>query len=68
MDFFVFRVVGRDDDDRHARRLTDAPQDLEAEQSVLGAMMLSTEATRVVIPVCKAEDFYREAHLSDPAS
>jgi replicative DNA helicase len=38
------------------------PQDLEAEQSVLGAMMLSTEATRTVIPICKEEDFYREAH------
>ena len=25
------------------------PQDLEAEQSVLGAMMLSSEATRLVI-------------------
>src|ERR1019366_6711078 len=38
------------------------PQDLEAEQSVLGAMMLSSEATRTVIPICKEEDFYREAH------
>ena len=38
------------------------PQDLEAEQSVLGAMMLSSEATRIVIPLCKSEDFYREAH------
>ncbi len=38
------------------------PQDLEAEQSVLGAMMLSSEAIRLVIPICKAEDFYREAH------
>jgi replicative DNA helicase len=38
------------------------PQDLEAEQSVLGAMMLSSEATRIVIPLCKAEDFYREAN------
>ncbi len=38
------------------------PQDLEAEQSVLGAMMLSQEAIRLVIPICKAEDFYREAN------
>src|SRR5260221_1745008 len=38
------------------------PQDLEAEQSVLGAMMLSSEATRMVIPICKEEDFYREAN------
>ena len=38
------------------------PQDLEAEQSVLGAMMLSQDAIRAVIPICRAEDFYREAH------
>ena len=38
------------------------PQDLDAEQSVLGAMMLSSDAIRTVIPICKAEDFYREAH------
>jgi len=38
------------------------PQDLDAEQSVLGAMMLSPEAIRTVIPLCKAEDFYREAN------
>ena len=38
------------------------PQDLEAEQSVLGAMMLTSEAIRLVIPLCKSEDFYREAH------
>ena len=38
------------------------PQDLEAEQSVLGAMMLSSDAIRTVIPVCHEEDFYREAN------
>jgi len=38
------------------------PQDLEAEQSVLGAMMLSQDAIRTVIPICRADDFYREAH------
>lgn len=38
------------------------PQDLEAEQSVLGAMMLTSEAIRLVIPICKSEDFYREAN------
>src|ERR1041384_4668961 len=38
------------------------PQDLEAEQSVLGAMMLSQDAIRAVIPICKEEDFYREVH------
>jgi replicative DNA helicase len=38
------------------------PQDLEAEQSVLGAMMLSSDAIRTVIPICHEEDFYREAN------
>ena len=38
------------------------PQDLEAEQSVLGAMMLSSDAIRMVIPLCHEEDFYREAN------
>ncbi len=38
------------------------PQDLEAEQSVIGAMLLSQEAIRTIIPICKEEDFYREAH------
>ncbi len=38
------------------------PQDLEAEQSVLGAMVLSSEAIRTVIPICREGDFYREAH------
>src|ERR1700679_3581084 len=38
------------------------PQDLEAEQSVLGAMMLSSDAIRTVIPICREEDFYREAN------
>ncbi len=38
------------------------PQDLEAEQSVLGAMLLSADAIRTVIPICHEEDFYREAN------
>jgi replicative DNA helicase len=38
------------------------PQDLEAEQSVLGAMMLTSDAIRTVIPICHEEDFYREAN------
>jgi replicative DNA helicase len=35
---------------------------LEAEQSVLGAMLLSQDAIRTAIPICKEEDFYREVH------
>jgi replicative DNA helicase len=38
------------------------PQNLEAEQSVLGAMMLSTDAMAQVVEVLEADDFYRSAH------
>ncbi len=38
------------------------PQDLDAEQSVLGSMMLSKEAIALVIGSLKAEYFYKHAH------
>ncbi|QGP92129.1 Replicative DNA helicase [Neomoorella glycerini] len=38
------------------------PQSLEAEQSVLGAIMLDREALLAVLEILKVEDFYREAH------
>jgi replicative DNA helicase len=38
------------------------PQDLEAERSVLGAMLLSAEAMADVVEILDAEDFYRSAH------
>ncbi|MFF2653581.1 replicative DNA helicase [Streptomyces sp. NPDC058045] len=38
------------------------PQDLDAEQSVLGGMLLSKDAIGDVIAVLKARDFYRPAH------
>ncbi|MDN5345296.1 MAG: replicative helicase [Clostridia bacterium] len=38
------------------------PQSLEAEQSVLGAIMLDREALLSVLETLKVEDFYREAH------
>jgi replicative DNA helicase len=38
------------------------PQDIEAEQSVLGAMMLSKDAIADVVEVLKPGDFYRPAH------
>ena len=38
------------------------PQDLIAEQSVLGAMMLSKDAIADVIEVIRERDFYRPAH------
>jgi replicative DNA helicase len=38
------------------------PQDLDAERSVLGAMLLSTEAMAEVVELLNADDFYRSAH------
>jgi len=38
------------------------PQNVEAEQSVLGSMMLSKDAMADVIEVVRASDFYRPAH------
>ena len=38
------------------------PQDLEAEQSVLGAMLISKDAIADVVEVLRGVDFYRPAH------
>lgn len=38
------------------------PQNLEAEQSVLGAMLIEREAISRVSEILRPEDFYREAH------
>src|ERR687888_2330854 len=38
------------------------PQNLEAEESVLGAMMLSPGAIGAVSEIVDASDFYRESH------
>lgn len=38
------------------------PQNIEAEQSVLGAMMLDKEAIAKASEILTSEDFYREAH------
>jgi replicative DNA helicase len=38
------------------------PQDLDAEQSVLGGMLLSKDAIADVVEVLKGSDFYRPAH------
>jgi replicative DNA helicase len=38
------------------------PHNLEAEESVLGSMMLSSEAIASVVEAMKSEDFYRPAH------
>ena len=38
------------------------PQNIEAEQSVLGAMLIDKEAIAKTTEILSAEDFYREAH------
>jgi replicative DNA helicase len=38
------------------------PQNLEAEQSVLGSMLLERDAIARVVELVRSEDFYREAH------
>ncbi|MEY3733137.1 MAG: replicative helicase, partial [Actinomycetota bacterium] len=40
------------------------PQDVAAEQSVLGAMMLSKDAIADVVEVLRDGDFYRPAHAT----
>lgn len=38
------------------------PHDLDAEESLLGAMLLSNDAVAVAIETCSAGDFYKPAH------
>jgi replicative DNA helicase len=38
------------------------PQNLEAEQGVLGSILLDNDALHEVVPVLKVEDFYRDTH------
>jgi replicative DNA helicase len=38
------------------------PQNLEAESSVLGGILLENEAVNVVLELLRPEDFYRESH------
>src|SRR5512147_546560 len=38
------------------------PQNIEAEQSVLGAILLDNEAAHDVIEILRPEDFYKDAH------
>lgn len=40
------------------------PQNTEAEQAVLGSMLLEEEIIDVVVDLLKAEDFYRQEHQS----
>jgi replicative DNA helicase len=50
------------DDVRRLRPERVPPQNLEAEESVLGAMMLSAEAIADVVEVVRPDDFYRSAN------
>jgi replicative DNA helicase len=38
------------------------PHNLDAEQSLLGAMLLSRDAIAAAVEICGAEDFYKPAH------
>jgi replicative DNA helicase len=50
------------DDVRKTRTERVPPHNIEAEESVLGAMMLSPEAIATVVEIMKPDDFYRLAH------
>jgi replicative DNA helicase len=53
-------TVPDDHDDQSFGRVP--PQDLDAEQSVLGGMMLSKDAIGDVLPILGGRDFYRPSH------
>ena len=38
------------------------PQDIEAEQSVLGSLLIDRDAMFKIADIVKPEDFYRKAH------
>src|SRR6185437_5617084 len=38
------------------------PQNLEAEQGVLGSVLLDNDVLHGVVPILKVEDFYRDTH------
>ncbi|HEY7043983.1 MAG TPA: replicative DNA helicase, partial [Nocardioidaceae bacterium] len=50
------------DDDRRGQIGRTPPQDEQAEQSVLGAMLISKDAIADVIEVVRGPDFYRPGH------
>ncbi|HEX6237527.1 MAG TPA: DnaB-like helicase N-terminal domain-containing protein, partial [Acidimicrobiales bacterium] len=47
---------------RHGRGSRVPPHDIQAEESLLGAMMLDSEAIAVAAGVLRADDFYKPAH------
>jgi replicative DNA helicase len=50
------------EDVARARPVRVPPHNLEAEESVLGSMMLSPDAIASVVEILKGDDFYRPAH------
>jgi replicative DNA helicase len=48
--------------DRETARLVVPPHSTEAEESVLGAVLMSSEAANVALEKLRVEDFYRPAH------
>ena len=56
------RLARTAEDLRRTRPERVPPHNLEAEESVLGSMMLSGEAIAAVVEVVKTADFYRPAH------
>ncbi len=38
------------------------PQNIEAEQSVLGGILIENEALNKVVEILSPEDFYRDSH------
>ena len=51
-------------DRESARGLRVAPHSVEAEESVLGAVLISSEAADIALAKLHAEDFYRPSHQS----
>ena len=51
-------------DQQQQRAPTVPPHDLDAEESVLGAMLVSANAIAIVSEVLQPEDFYRRSHAT----
>jgi replicative DNA helicase len=52
------------DQQQHHQSPTVPPHDLDAEESVLGAMLVSENAIAIVSEMLRAEDFYRRSHAT----
>ena len=55
-------AVGRDQDIPCDETPRVPPHDLQAEESLLGAMLLRREAIQTTVEVCGPDDFYKPAH------